>query len=203
MHRNISQLESDSDTDEVYGVHLGLLVRPIESLTIGLVYKSKETAEIDLNDEDLQYEIPTFVGIGLNYWITDKWHIAADVDYTEWSEFDDTVDYNKWVDIGSEEEHLRWQREDVTRYHFGTEYLLYLFGEDALPLPLRAGYYYEPTNALEDKRPTDNIDWDDDTEDAHHYTAGFGLLWERFQVDFAVDYSEIRTDFLVSAVYKF
>ena len=196
IHQNLSGVKSESDSDVVLGYNAGLMLHPLDSLTLGLVYKSEEDAKIKLYDERFDYEIPQNVGIGANYWFTDNWHVAADVDWTEWSEFDQRCSFNDGAD-GS----LRWERDDVFSFHTGTEILLDLWGD--LPTPIRFGYYFLPTNAVEDTEGGVFYDLDDDEDDAHHITTGFGLLWEKLGVDFAVDYSEDKTDLLLSAVFKF
>ena len=187
---------SDSDKDDVYGYNLGLMLKPLDSLSIGLVYKSEEDADIEIASNRYDYDLPQYVGLGLNYKINERWNIAADVDWTEWSEFDKTNSYN--MNTGGTQ--LRWKRDDVISYHFGTEYKPDIF--ENISTPLRFGYYYQPTTSAYD---TINVPFtiEDNVDDEHHFTTGFGMYWNIFQIDFAVDYSEDKTDLLLSSVIKF
>jgi len=111
--------------------------------------------------------------------------------------------------------------EDRTEVHLGAEYI---FTIGANPLAVRLGLYTDPDNRVRadfeehtlstfgffPANPQDGqsiLSTNDsfpERDDELHITAGAGIvIQERFQVDVAVDFSDIADQYVLSSIYRF
>jgi long-subunit fatty acid transport protein len=185
----------DSLEDYTLGANLGLLWRLHPWFTLGAVYKTEQEIEGTFEGQDVKLQIPRTVGTGLAFHPNDKLRILGDIDYIEWSEFDDSLS-------GLE----NYERQDVTRYHLGCEYLLGIVKDSAIFL--RGGYMLEESNdryySGEDSIFSEYFEKiSPEPDDVEHYTMGFGIAREWFQLDFAFDYSDKTTEYIISTVIYF
>ncbi|HEY3176653.1 MAG TPA: outer membrane protein transport protein [Candidatus Polarisedimenticolia bacterium] len=121
---------------------------------------------------------------------------------------------------GEEHPGARFVTEDRTEVHFGAEYI---FTVGANPLAVRAGYYTDPDNRIRaefeehDLTTLGGISTIPDgtsifardesfpaRDDESHVTVGAGMvIQERFQIDVALDFSDIADQYVLSTIYRF
>lgn len=163
---------------------------------MGLVYKTKMSMSMDTavtgNKNKINPNIPSTLGFGLAVFPNDRLRLVADVDRISWSDFEDAV-LDQFV------------RDDVTRYHFGGEYLLSMNPEKQRAWFARAGYMWEESNASRAKGSSGPIMREVGAKEdpKNHYTFGLGVAFERFQLDFGVDFTKNQTDYIFSTVLYF
>jgi len=187
----------ESGTGLGYGLSLGLLVKPIEKLSVGLSFKTKTTVSFEgtasnsafkaYNAEETDYERdlawPMWIGGGIAFCATEKLTITADVQYSKWSETEETIvtTYKDAVwdaqvnQTGQNEMHLNW--EDATQIRFGAQYKV----TDVLTV--RAGYYNDPAPAPDE---TLNIIFPSVSYNA--ITAGGSYCLGKISLDLGVEY---------------
>ncbi|MBC8180615.1 outer membrane protein transport protein [candidate division KSB1 bacterium] len=179
-----------------YGLSLGLLVKPIDMLSVGLSFKTKTTVKFEgtasntafqaSNAADTDYERdlawPMWIGGGIAFCPTKKLTITADVQYSKWSETEEKIvtDYknNVWAGAMSEEDRtmvLNW--EDATQIRFGSQYKL------TEALAVRAGYYSDPAPAPDE---TVNIIFPSISYNA--ITAGASYCLGKVSLDLGLEY---------------
>ncbi|HNT34673.1 MAG TPA: outer membrane protein transport protein [bacterium] len=184
--------------DNTLGANFGVLWKFHPWWSLGAVYKTSQHVEGSFEGTRIKLRIPETWGTGLAFHPNDRWRFLADVDYINWSNYDDSLAVNRNNVTGK----LEWKHQDVTRYHLGSEYLLGHFWNTGVFL--RAGYMLEDSNAryyagsdpyfLKAAPKPDDID---------HYSVGLGFARQRFQLDFACDYSEEKTQVIASTVIYF
>lgn len=160
-------------TDWAPSLNLGILWRKSKDWSFGAVYKSSQKVEGLEGAVDTQ--LPETFGVGAAYHPGDRIRLVADIDYINWSEFDS---------IRGDQ----FRRNDVTRYHFGGEYLFRLEEEEAWFV--RAGYMHEESNALFYDGPFDPLYTSGfpEEKDKDHLTFGVGLAREKYQIDLGVSH---------------
>ena len=175
-------------TDESPSINVGLMWQLNRFLSVGSVYKSTQELKGSIEGVKLDTKLPDTLGVGFSFSPNDNWRLLFDVDHIWWSKFDaiseDTI-----------------ERDDVWRYHLGTEWYAGTIRD--LGVFFRSGYWYEESNAL----GTDNPFLEelfDDNDPVHHYTFGIGLAKPRYQIDLGIDLTEDKgEDFIASVVYYF
>lgn len=171
-----------------YNFTLGLLWDAYERqehlLTFGLVLHTPFTAEVDREtrdslyptpqDEHLDMDFPLSLGAGVNYRFSDRFSMAFDVDWKQWSEFKQTdQDGNESPPIGDGVGDIA----DTLALRLGGERLWFSRPGGQSVYALRGGVFYEPRPALDDAMPV--------------YGISLGAGWtlkERFSLDFAYQY---------------
>ena len=170
-------------------------------LTIGLVYHTPFTAEMDQElvisflpkpiviVDRLDMDFPRSVGAGVNLRFCDEFSAAFDVEWKRWSEF-------TYTDAGST------PSDNTIAYRLGGEYL-FLKGARESVLALRGGAVYDPRPAWEEILPVYGL------------SAGLGwTLKEQLSLDFAYQFRwadedlktfdyEIKDEFFVASVIKY
>lgn len=170
--------------------HLGLLWTIGGPLTVGLVYKTpfeasltREVAtfsrqelpafayhveESTEKEEDLAMMMPASCGIGFAYRRSDRWTLALDVYWTDWSQFvirdGEGVERNPLNLRPTSEGRLH----DTVQVRAGSEYLL--IGEKHV-VPLRLGVFYDPEPAT------------GDVDGYYGFSLGTGYVRRRFSLD--------------------
>ena len=184
--------------DNTFGANFGLLWLAHPWWSVGVVYKTSQNIEGTFGNERIKLRIPETVGAGLAFHPNDRWRVLADIDYINWSDYDESLAINRNNTTGQ----LEWKRQDVTRYHLGTEYFLGMFRSTGLFV--RGGWMLEESNArYYDENDKYRREAAPRPDDIYHYTAGLGFARDRFQLDFACDYSDERTQYIVSTVIYF
>jgi long-chain fatty acid transport protein len=179
------------DDFEACNVTLGLLWDVWEKnekrLTAGFVCHTPYTADVDrrtdartwLNGEfsretfreRFEIDFPLSLGAGVNFRFCDEFSAACDVQWTDWSEFEqESRSGERTSPIGGGEP---GRVSDTVAVRLGCEYLIPL---KRSVLALRAGVFYDPRPAL------------DDPMDIYGCSAGFGLSNNRCSLDFAYQF---------------
>ncbi len=180
-----------------YGVSFGVLVKPMDMLSVGFSFKTKTTVKFSgtanntafaaYNAAETDYERdlawPMWVGAGVAFCPTKKLTLTADVQYSKWSETQEAIvtNYKNAVwdaqvnQTGQNEMHLNW--EDATQIRVGAQYKL------TDKLALRAGYYNDPAPAPDE---TVNIIFPSVTYNA--FTAGGSYCLGKVSLDCGFEY---------------
>jgi long-subunit fatty acid transport protein len=150
-------------------------------LTLGLVYHTPFTANVDQaitittadgtisKLQSMDIDFPATLGAGMNYRISDALSVAFDVEWKEWSQF------NQKVSDGTSDSPID---EDTLSYRLGFEHLSFSeFARESV-LACRGGLFYEPRPAnYHDPLPV--------------YGLSAGLGWtvkDQYSMDFAYQY---------------
>ena len=180
-----------------FGATLGLLVKPIEDLSVGLTVRTPSTMSFNgsaLLSYASLYDIPDtselvrdmpwplWIAGGVSFRPFERLLLSADVHWTQWSKLDQlTTDYLDpvWADLAAVDGRdvlvLDWQ--DTTQIRFGLEYTL------NATTALRAGYYHDPAPGPES---TLNVLLPTHTFEA--FSIGIGKTVGDLQLDFGLEY---------------
>jgi len=183
------------DDFEAMNYTLGLLwdlwEREGQRLTVGVVYHTPYTASVDVTtrirtvttvpgvttteeyvtEEDLDIDFPCSLGAGLNFRFSDAWSMACDVQWTDWSEFEQEGESGERASpIGGGP---TGELDDTIAVRLGTERLFFL--RDSV-VALRAGVFRDPRPAVGDPMVI------------YGYSLGTGLSTGRFSIDFAYQF---------------
>ncbi len=142
-----------------YGYHAGVTYRATDKFTVGLDYRSKivmkmEAGEANFkvpdalksdaafpegNTFDAELPMPTNVTLGLGYQLNEKWLVAADLQYVEWSAYESLdFDFANNTAVLADSKNVR-NYENTLIVRLGTEFTL------SPQWQFRAGAYYDPT----------------------------------------------------------
>lgn len=100
-----------------------------------------------------------------------------------------------------------YELADALIWHLGLEYVWTL--NEKVPFALRGGVYNDPNTRLDAKYPPGGVFIADDQtfpkgDEDLHYTLGVGfVLQDKFQADFAADFSKPAKSFVASFIYHF
>ena len=180
-----------------FGATVGLLVRPVEDLSIGLTVRTPSTMSFngsallsymslyDLPDtSDLVRDMPwpLWIAGGVSFRPFERLLLSADVHWTQWSKLDQlTTDYLDpvWADLaevdGRDVLVLDWK--DTTQIRFGAEYTL------DPTTALRAGYYHDPAPG-----PESTLTVLLPTHTFEAFSIGVGKTVGDLQLDFGLEY---------------
>ena len=186
----------ETDRTTGYGANFGLLYRPVPLFSLGAVYKTKQsvpfTSDLGAAKQRLDLTIPETMGFGIGVFPNDRLRFAMDVDRVKWSQFKD--------------ENVNWlERDDVTRFHFGGEYLFALNSEKERAWFARAGYMWEESNSVRANSHAPAMEQRKAPREdpISHYTLGLGVAFRRIQLDVGVDLSTDQEDYILSTVFYF
>ena len=177
-----------------FNFNLGLLWNITPELTLGAVFKSPFTADLDFRSdfegeanidgipifdgknsfrEDQELDMPMSYGVGVAYRISDQFTLAVDISRTHWDDFILTdEDGNETSPISG----LPKNESDVdptVQARVGAEYLL---KQGELLIPVRGGLFYDPAPA------------EGGTDDFYGLSIGSGISWKRIAFDVAYQY---------------
>lgn len=174
----------NKDSQFGYGFQVGVLVKPLDQLSVALSYISKQRfPDFEFNTtvgkDKLDFDQPQNVILGFGYKATQRLRIAADVKWINW---DDTMDKGpKYTQNSSGSGAWNCNWDDQWVFAIGAEF-------DASDiLKLRIGYNYG-ANPLPSDRAFEAIAFPAIQE--HHYTAGVGVaLTEKLDLNIGVMYA--------------
>ncbi|MGD2270730.1 MAG: outer membrane protein transport protein [Desulfobacterales bacterium] len=213
----LEERENINDSDTAEHVTLSFLWNPVDTLSLGLVYRqgpkfgSRKSrwsyVYLSPPDEffwlqewelDNDLKVPDVFGLGLAYRFTPSFTLAADVNYVEYS---DLVDNFK-LDPGTTLQDDDFVIDDEFEFRVGLEYI---FEAGRIPLAARAGYYFRPDHGVVYNGPDplfrDILQERDD--DDHIYSAGLGAVFDNVQIDLAGIYGDYIKELILSLVYRF
>lgn len=172
-----------------FGILWNLYERHGNMLTLGLVYHTPFTANVDqeivytgtinpdvsLWQDSKDIDFPQSLGAGANYRISDTLSVAFDVEWKEWSK----LEYK-----GASGESTSPFNSDTMAYRLGAQHLTFSEGAESM-LAYRAGLFYEqlPISDVPDPLPV--------------YGPSLGLGWivrEQFSLDFAYQFRRGKLD---------
>lgn len=212
-------------SETVLSTFLGLLYAPSEAFSVGLAYKKQprfdyETQVMvrDLTSGDMQldaadsasFQVPSSYGGGVSFKPNEVFLIAFDIQRVLYSQLSD--EFHHFFDLAGYGQTI----SDTTEYHVGIEYFLV---DVAVPLALRAGYWFEPYHALKNTFLDTQILYRDESgfqhirnavflqqfeEDTNHMTLGVGINLTRHSLlDFGLDHSSVGSVYSLSAITRF
>ncbi|HEX7573515.1 MAG TPA: outer membrane protein transport protein [Bacteroidota bacterium] len=217
---NIATID-DHNTD--FFVNVGVLVRPVENLSIGLTYKRRPSFSLQQTyrftsfpadssrTAPINFHIPSSYGIGISYRPTDVLTFAVDVVRVNYSSLTKNFVVSlsqSYVNPGD------FAVDDGMEYHGGAEYVLFL---NTIGIVFRAGGYLEPDNRI---RWVGNVNDSTDPDRIFarkimqglfqsgksyaHGTFGVGcILSNNVQFDLAGDLSSVSNTAVGSLVIRF
>ncbi|MCP4353035.1 MAG: hypothetical protein GY795_46890 [Desulfobacterales bacterium] len=196
-----------------FNVNLGMLWRVSYHLTIGAVFKTPFTADVehsiqsnwkhqefgiesaksksDIINEEL--EMPMSYGIGFVYNFSDHFSMSADIYKTEWDDFisRDKAGEERYPISGklvSESE-----IDPTHQIRMGAEYR-HINKQKGYIIPIRCGIFYDPA-------PSEGS-----PDDYYGFSLGMGLAWKnRFSLDIAYQYrfgNDVGS-YLLEDIYEF
>jgi long-chain fatty acid transport protein len=207
--------------DGDWGFNLGMLWQPNDAWSVGAVYRKSPTFNYDYTVErvnlpilfhgETDFRVPDMFGIGVGFRPSDAWRVSLDVARMRYSQHADHV-----VSHGTGNEVDFLGLSDTTEVRIGAEYTN---AEATHPYSIRFGVWHEPAHQLEfdgtltpyagtpltaaQNSANAHAAIFAEGEDSWHITAGYGVVFKKFQVDLAADHSD-RTDTLsASLVYYF
>ena len=150
------QYEESSDGIGI-GFSGGVLIKPIDMLSVGLSFKSSATIPFsgtaknglmllsglpEETDFDRDVDWPMWFGIGIALKPVDKLTVAFDAHFSQWSESQKSMiaEYKDWP-LTEEQSTMHMDWEDCWQIRFGLQYEL---SDD---LTARAGFYHDPAPA--------------------------------------------------------
>lgn len=208
------QRQDGGDDDIVYS--LGALWQLTPQWNLGLAYRSGGNFNYDgsntivASGDQLQFspsfDVPNIFSAGLAFRPSDAWLFTLDVNFIEYSRLTDNIE-----SAFNEPTAPRIEIDDGTEIRFGAEYA---FLEMTTPLFLRGGVWRDPDHrlAFSGAAPTNcNVNVTDcltatlytQGDDEMHYSVGFGWSFEKFQLDFAADLSDVVDIYSASGVWRF
>ena len=210
--------QNGSDTD--VGFNLGLLWMPNEKFSLGAVYRRGPDFEYDFTsfnngvlafEGETDFTVPDVWGLGFAYRPSDAWRVSLDIAHVTYSDHAENVVEQSFV---GDVDYL--VLDDTTEIRLGAEYTDI---EAAHPWSLRFGVWQEPAHRLHFDgtiTPFAGVPLTQDQaaqnaraamflegEDYMHFTAGYGIVFEKLQFDVAIDLSEPTDILSLSMVYFF
>jgi long-subunit fatty acid transport protein len=206
--------------DDGIGVNVGLLWKPSERWQLGAVYRKAPSFEYDARNftaageragfpRRTDFDAPDLFGVGVVFRPTELWTVSLDVNLVNYSQISDnlrsgfdTDDSNLLDSVGP------LSIDDGTEIRLGTEYV---FADLTYPVSIRAGVWRDPEHTLtfQGRTPTSlsnalaNQVLFSTGDDETHGSLGVGVVFPRFQIDAAVDFSKSYDSLSISGVYRF
>jgi long-subunit fatty acid transport protein len=179
-----------------FNVNIGLLWNITDQLTLGAVFKSPFTADLeheytfqsiatdslrprkkfrttDSRTMDEELDMPMSYGIGLAYRFSDRFTISGDIYRTEWDDFIHTDADGKRTSPITKGSVRDADIDPTTQVRLGAEYL---FIKPNYTIPVRAGLFYDPAPAQ------------GSPDDYYGFSLGTGIGIGRFVFDAAYVY---------------
>ncbi|WP_300674159.1 outer membrane protein transport protein [Desulfoluna sp.] len=194
LHGTTVGMEMEDDLN--YSYNFGVMYRPIETITMGLAYRSECDADFEgdvlvngvkVRTATMDYNHPQQVQAGVRYQPHSKFSIECDVVWTDWSVNQEQVSvlneplYLTEAPVAVTEEKFHREWEDTKQLRFGMEYIL----NDMVTL--RGGYFYDPTPIPD---TTLDMQWPD--ADKKTYSLGAGFNFGRYSIDTVLQYIDIE-----------
>ncbi len=191
----------ESTTAWGFGATFGLMVKPVDKLSIGLTvrtpvsitFKGDATNDIASNPFiqisapglpttsgiERKATWPLWAGLGISFKPMDKLTLNFDLQYTQWEKIqsiDATYDNAKWQALFAAGAKLDLKWENKIQYRFGLEYAV------SDKLALRAGYYYDPSPS-----PVETLSILLPEITYNVITVGFGYKTDKISLDLCLE----------------
>jgi long-subunit fatty acid transport protein len=208
----------NGDDDDI-GFNVGLRWQATDKLSVGAVYRQGPDFDYEFavppvdglpgTSGESTFVVPDVWGVGLAYTPNDNWRIGFDAMRVQYSDHTRRVQAQG---TGVEVDYLTL--DDTTELRLGAEYTNI---EAEHPYSIRFGVWHEPAHQMyfdgvftpftgTALTPTE-VDTNTRAalfrpgKDAMHVTAGYGIVFDKFQIDTALDISKPSKIFSVSMVY--
>jgi len=220
---NLANESRIDDQGNSYFLNVGLLVRPLENLALGAIYKHRPSFELEhqllvrdfptdtIISQAINFNVPSSIGIGISYRPVDVLTLSFDVSRVSYSDMT-----KEFVVVFGENavSPSDYAVDDAFEFHAGIEYVLLL---RSMGVVFRGGFYNEADSRIAfTGDPASPGDPDRafvrrtqaalfQTGDSDlHYTVGVGLLISNaFQLDLAGNLSSGSDEVVGSFVVRF
>ncbi len=200
-----AHIEAEIEDSLNYSFNLGVMYKPMDTLTLGLTYRSRTDADFEgdikkngkmvSTNVTMDYDHPEQIQFGVRYVPASNQDISIELDmvWTNWSineNQDVAIDLpmtlhvipgNPIADRTISESNHRRDWEDTKQVRVGVEW------KATEIVTLRGGYFYDPSPIPDD---TMDLMWPD--ADKKSYSLGCGLNFGNFTVDSVFQYVDIE-----------
>jgi long-chain fatty acid transport protein len=212
---------SINDDDKNWGFNIGALWKS-QHASFGLVYKRNPKFEVVENEEGQSVpgdqrsfvnvlKVPDNFGGGVAVKHNDNLTLTADVVYIEFSDLTDGFQAGHSIfTLGYTNDNLKYKVDNGVDYKVGTEFVVFVRN---VPVALRAGYARKASNSLVLESHSGLLPADEELlpqifgkerDDTNHFTFGNGFVFgQHFQLDWAMDTSNLDDIFVLSSVVRF
>jgi len=187
---------TDLEDDFNWSFNVGLMFRPLKSLSMGLTYRGKTDTDLEGTTEvkgtpipnskvhaKTEIDSPDQIQAGIRYMPSDRVSVEADLVWTHWSTVKSyTVKFDRPLLGAISSEYFPRDWEDTYQLRLGAEWKVNTM------FTLRGSYFYDPTPIPDD---TVDLQWPD--ADKHTFALGTGLNFGNFSIDATVQYTWIPT----------
>jgi len=188
--------ETEMKDDFNYSFNLGLMVKPVDNVSLGLTYRSRTETDFEgemkaitstgtttTHQAKTSIDHPEQIQAGIRYQPHEKLSLEFDYVWTNWSIIDRyDVDLAPAL-LGVSRESFERHWDDTNQIRFGVEWTV----NDLLTL--RGGYFYDPSPIGDH---TFDIQWPD--ADKKTYSLGCGLNFGKFSIDAVVQYAVVESE---------
>jgi long-subunit fatty acid transport protein len=217
---NLRGIGTQKGNDGDFSFTLGLLWQPNDTWSVGAVYRrgpdfSYRYKSVNFFDArpptegTTDFVVPDVFGVGVAYRPSESWRVALDLARVTYS---DHVQHVRAMSFDTDIDYLNLN--DATEVRLGAEYT----DADAKhPFSLRFGAWHEPDHQMYfdgeifqyTGTPFTELQNEQNSHaamfvrasDSWHLTGGYGIVFDKFQIDTAVDLSNRADVFSVSMVY--
>jgi long-subunit fatty acid transport protein len=214
---SLANVATIDDHNSDYFLNVGVLVKPVENLSIGLTYKKRPSFKLQqtyrftqyptdsVRTNTINFNIPSSYGIGISYRPSDVLTIAVDVVRVNYSSL--TKDFAITI-TPQDVKPADFAVDDGTEIHGGAEYVFFL---KTIGIVVRGGGYLEPDNKIRFVGDPGTV-FDRKIMQAlfqsgksyGHVTFGVGcILSNNVQFDLAGDLSSVSNTAVGSLVVRF
>ena len=211
---------SIDDSDSGFGFNVGGIWKS-QHASFGLVYKYNPKFEVTEREEGLLIEntpvdftntlnVPDTIGGGVAIKPNDTITFSADIVYIKFEDLEDDLQVGHSVfTLDYDSSQLSYKVENGFDYRVGSEFVVFI---GTVPIALRAGYYRKASNSLTIDSAAGTLPADQiilplvfrERDDTNHFTLGSGFVFgEHFQLDWALDTSNLDDAFILSSVVRF
>jgi long-chain fatty acid transport protein len=209
------------DNDNSWGFNIGGLWKSPHA-SFGLVYKRNPKFEVtEVEDGSLipgqsrsfqnVLKVPDNFGGGVAVKPNDNLTVTADVVYIKFDQLTEDFEAGHSVfTLGYTNDNLKFKVDNGIDYKIGTEFIVFV---GSTPVALRAGYLRKASNSLvldsfSNLLPGDQVIlpviFGQERDDTNHFTFGNGFVFgQHFQLDWAMDTSNLDDTFVLSSVVRF
>ncbi len=212
---------SINDNDKAWGFNIGGLWKSPHA-SFGLVYKRNPKFEVTELEDGLLIEggprsfanvlkVPDNFGGGVAVKPNDNITLTADIVYIKFDDLTEGFEAGHSVfTLGYTNDNLQFKVDNGIDYKVGSEFVVFVRN---VPVALRAGYTRKASNSLVLKSfsnllPADEVIlpqvFGQERDDTNHFTFGNGFVFgQHFQLDWALDTSNLDDTFVLSSVVRF
>lgn len=211
---------SIDDSDNAFGFNIGGLWKS-KHASFGAVYKRNPKFEVTEQEFGLLIpgerrefanvlKVPDTIGGGIAIKPNDTITVTADAVYIRYEDLTENFQAgHSTFTLGYTNDNLTFKVDNGIDYHVGSEFVVFVSN---VPVALRAGYYRKASNSLVLDSFSNLLPLDPqilpavfkERDDTNHFTFGNGFVFgSHFQVDWALDVSNLDDTFILSSVVRF